>query len=198
MKRGGKAVKTASTGRKRGRKPTYQGAAFTALLQDIWSLFDCLCGKLLAPMLRLMLDFLTTEYSLTPEMRNLLASVSPRTIDRILKPVKDQGRLRGLSLTRPGPLLRDQIPVRVMFNWDQRKPGFFEFHRVAHCGPDASGQFCQTLTGTDVGSGWTEEHASFGVFPSGYSSSTLSPEGVKTKNPCLKAYCFTPALTTIP
>ena len=157
--RGRAARKTASTGRKPGRKPMYRGAAFTALLQDIWDLFDCLCGKLLAPMLRNMLDFLTTEYALTPDLRTLLSSVSPRTIDRILKPVKDNGRLRGFSLTKPGTLLRDQIPVRVMFNWDERKPGFFEFDRVAHCGADASDQFCQTLTGTDVGSGWTEEHA---------------------------------------
>jgi hypothetical protein len=74
-------------------------------------------------MLRLMLDFLTAEYALTPEIRDLLASVSPRTIDRILKPVKDRGRLRGLSLTKPGTLLRDQIPVRALFNWDERKPG---------------------------------------------------------------------------
>jgi hypothetical protein len=86
-------------------------------------------------------------------MRNLLASVSPHTIDRILKPVKDKERLRGLSLTKGGTLLRNQIPVRVMFAWDERKPGFFEFDRVAHCGADASGQFCQTLTGTDVGFG---------------------------------------------
>ena len=93
-------------------------------------------------------DFLAAEYSLTPELRKLLASVSSRTIDRILKPVKDKGRLRGLSLTKPGTLLRDQIPVRVMFNRDERKPGFFEFDRAAHCGADASGQFCQTLTGT--------------------------------------------------
>jgi hypothetical protein len=92
-------------------------------------------------------------------MRDMLASVSPRTIDRILKPVKDKGRLRGLSLTKGGTLLRNQIPVRVMFNWDERKPGFFEFDRVARCGANASGQFCQTLTGTDAGSGWTEEHA---------------------------------------
>jgi hypothetical protein len=63
------------------------------------------------------------------------------------------------KLTRPGALLRDQIPVRVMFTWDERKPGFFQFDRVAHCGSDASGRFCQTLTGTDAGSGWTEEHA---------------------------------------
>ena len=85
------------------RKPKYRGkAAFTALLEDIWNLFDGMCGRtegpqLLASMLRLMLDFLTAEYSLTPDMRALLASVSPRTIDRILKPVKDTGRLRVLE-----------------------------------------------------------------------------------------------------
>ncbi|MDR2629493.1 MAG: hypothetical protein LBC60_01065, partial [Spirochaetaceae bacterium] len=120
--RGGKARETASSGRKAGRRPTYRGKAFMALLRDIWDLFDRLCGKLLAPMLRLMLDFLTAEYALAPEMRDLLASVSPRTIDRILKPVKDRERLRGLSLTKPGTLLRDQIPVRVMFTGDERKP----------------------------------------------------------------------------
>jgi hypothetical protein len=107
-------------------------------LTDIWDLFDRLCGKLLAPMLHLMVDFLTAEYSLIPDMRDLLASVSPRTVDRILKPVKDTGRLRGLSLTKGGTVLRDQIPVRVMFTWDERKPGFFEFDRVAHCGADCT------------------------------------------------------------
>ena len=64
-----------------------------------------------------------------------------------------------MSLTKGGTLLGDQIPVRVMFTGDERKLGFFEFDRVAHCGSDASGQFCQTLTGTDGGSGWTGEHA---------------------------------------
>jgi hypothetical protein len=106
-----------------------------------------------------MLKFLAAEYSLAPEMRGLLASVNPRTIDRILKPAKDKGRLRGLSLTTPGALLRDQMPARVMFNWDERKPGFFEFDRAAHCGPDASGQFCQTIAGADVGSSWTKKRA---------------------------------------
>jgi hypothetical protein len=128
------------------------------LLEDIRDLFDRLCGKL-PPMLRLMLEFLSTEYELTPKLRNLLTSVSPRTIDHILKPAKDQMRLRGLSLTKPGTLLRNQILVRVMFNRDERKPGFFEFDRATHCGSDASGQFCQTLTGTDADSGWTGEYA---------------------------------------
>jgi hypothetical protein len=150
---------TAASQGRRGRRPKYQGTAFKALLADLWALFDCMCGKLLAPMIRLMIDFLVVEFSLEPATRDLLTTISPRTIDRILKPVKDRGRLRGMSLTKSGSLLRDQIPVRVMFNWDERKPGFFELDRVAHCGADASGQFCQTLTVTDVGSGWTEEHA---------------------------------------
>jgi len=153
-----KAVLVAFQGR-RGRKPKYQDAAFRVLLAELWTLFDCMCGKLLAPMIKLMIDFLVVEFPLASATRDLLTTISPRTIDRILKPVKDRGRLRGISLTKSGSLLRNQIPVRVMFNWDERKPGFFEIDRVAHCGADASGQFCQTLTVTDVGSGWTEEHA---------------------------------------
>jgi hypothetical protein len=58
-------------------------------------------------MLRAILDFLTAEYALAPEMQNLLSSVSPRAVDRILKPVKDKRRLRGLSLTKPGAALRN-------------------------------------------------------------------------------------------
>jgi hypothetical protein len=56
-------------------------------------------------MMHLMLDFLAAE----PERLGLLAQVSPATVDRILTPVKDKGRLRGLSLTKPGSMLRDQI-----------------------------------------------------------------------------------------
>ena len=74
-------------------------------------------------MLRLIPDFLSAEYSLTPELRELLASVRVRTTDRILKQVKDKGRLRGQSLTKPGTLLRDQIPVRVMFKRSYRAGG---------------------------------------------------------------------------
>jgi hypothetical protein len=106
--------------------------------------------QLLAPMLRTILDFLTAESALTPAMSDLPAFVSPRTIDRILIPVKDKEWLRGLNLTKGGTLLRDQLPVRVMFTWDERKSGFFEFDWAAHCGTEAAGQFCQTLTGVPM------------------------------------------------
>jgi hypothetical protein len=56
-------------------------------------------------------------------------------------------------------MLKNQTPIRVCFDRDERRPGCFEVDTVSHCGSRASGQFCQTLTLTDVGSGWTEESA---------------------------------------
>jgi hypothetical protein len=92
-------------------------------------------------------------------MQTLLKSVSPATIDRKLKKAKQRYRLKGLSTTKPGTLLKSQIPVRVCFDRDEKRPGFFETATVSHCGARAQGQFCQTLSLTDVGSGWTEERA---------------------------------------
>jgi hypothetical protein len=150
-----KAPKNARGGTKRGRPKKYT-AAFASLLCDIWELFEWRCGKLLAPMLRLMIDFLAAEFCFSPAFRELLLSVSPASIDRLLAAEKKRLRIKGISLTKPGTLLKDQIPVRVFFDWDERKPGFFELDTVSHCGNNCSGEFCVTLTLTDVYCGWTE------------------------------------------
>jgi hypothetical protein len=112
-------------------------------------------------MLRAMIGFLADDrdFTVSDENRVLLVKVSPSTIDRLLKPVKKKLLLKGKSLTTPGPLLKNQIPVRVYFKWDERKPGFFEIDTVSHCGVSTYGEFCRTLTLTDVYSGWTEERA---------------------------------------
>jgi hypothetical protein len=55
--------------------------------------------------------------------------------------------------------LKHQIPLRVYFSWEERKPGFFELDTVSHDGGTARGEFCQTLTATDVYSGWVEVRA---------------------------------------
>ena len=125
----------------------------------IWDFFDFPCGKLLAPLLRSIIGFLVDEFSLDEPMRELLETVSPATIDRKLKPVKKRLRLKGRSTTTPGSMLKSQIPVRVCFDRDERRPGFFELDTLSHCGTNAKGHFCQTLTVTDVGSAWTEECA---------------------------------------
>src|SRR5215469_8494463 len=142
-------------GKKTGRPEKYN-KAFVKVLSAVWELFDYQCGKLLAPLIRGMIAFLVLEFDLSEELCALLLSVSPATIDRKLKKEKERFRLKGIRTTKPGSLLKSQIPVRVCFDRNEKKPGFFELDTVSHCGANAKGQFCQTLTITDVGSAWTE------------------------------------------
>jgi hypothetical protein len=147
----GKALRGKRTGR-----PEKYIPALVKVLREIWELFDFQCGKLLAPLIRGMMNFLVLEFNLSEELQTLLKSASPATIDRKLRKVKERYRVKGIRTTKPGSLLKSRIPVRVCFDRDERKPGYFELDTVSHCGARASGQFCQTLTITDVGSGWTE------------------------------------------
>ena len=145
----------AQGGIKTGRPETYH-TAFVKTLSGLWEFFDFQCGKLLAPLLRGMIDFLVLEFGLSEDIRALLLSVSPATIDRKLRKHKLRYRLKGIHTTKPGTLLKSQIPIRVCFDRNEKRPGFFELDTVSHCGANAKGQFCQTLTVTDVGSAWTE------------------------------------------
>ena len=145
----------ASGGKKTGRPEKYH-PAFVKVLKTVWEFFDFQCGKLLAPLMRGMIAFLVIEFKLSEDITALLCSVSPSTVDRKLKKHKERYRLKGIRTTKPGTLLKSQIPVRVCFDRNERRPGFFEIDTVSHCGARASGHFCQTLTATDVGSGWTE------------------------------------------
>ena len=150
-----KGRQKAPGGKKTGRPEKFH-QAFATMLKAVWELFDCQCGKLLAPLIRGMIDALAAEFKLDKEMRALFETASPATIDRKLRHEKARYRLKGISRTKPGSLLKSHIPIRVCFAWDERRPGFFELDTLAHCGTRNSGQFCQTLTITDVGSGWTE------------------------------------------
>jgi len=62
---------------------------------------------------------------------------------------------RGRSHTKPGSLLKSQIPIRTWADWDDAVPGFVEIDLVGHEGGNASGEFCFTLTVTDIATGWT-------------------------------------------
>jgi hypothetical protein len=48
--------------------------------------------------------------------------------------------LKGKSGTRPGKLLKKQIPVRTYYADADKKPGFFEIDTVHHCGTSDSGE----------------------------------------------------------
>ena len=138
-----------------GRKPVYTGD-FIIVLRKIWAYFWYRCGKILAPFLRENIRFLELPFRITPEVRELLLKASPSTIDRVLKGDKKKLALKGKSGTKPGKLLKKQIPVRTYYPDADKKPGFFEIDTVFHCGASAAGEFCYTLSAADVYSGWIE------------------------------------------
>ncbi|MDR2542188.1 MAG: DDE-type integrase/transposase/recombinase [Treponema sp.] len=138
-----------------GRKPIYTGG-FPIVLQEIWVFFWYRCGKILAPFIREHIQFLETPFRITPEIKELLLKASPSTIDRVLRAEKKKLTLKGKRGTKPGKLLKKHIPIRTYFADADKKCGFFEFDTVHHCGISESGEFCLTLTATDVYSGWVE------------------------------------------
>jgi len=151
----GKGIPTSQRER-RGRRRTYTGDAVRALA-EIWRICGCICGRRLRPFIPEMVTVLERHHELliAPETKALLLQMSVSTIDRRLAPFRQQHR-RGLSTTKPGTLLKGAIPVRTFADWDETKPGFVEMDLVAHCGDTTAGQYLQTLTATDVQSGWTE------------------------------------------
>lgn len=140
----------------RGRRKTYTGSVVAALAQ-IWRICGCICGKRLQPILADMVASLERhdELILDEETKALLLTVSPATIDRLLRPYKTSNR-RGKSTTKPGGLLKHQIPIRTFADWDDTQAGFVEIDLVAHCGDTVAGQFVCSLTATDIATGWTE------------------------------------------
>jgi hypothetical protein len=115
-------------------------------------------GKRLAPFLPEVIHAMERagELELDPAVRAKLVRISAASIDRLLEPERRRLQIKGRSGTKPGSLLRRQIPIRTFAEWDEAVPGFFEVDLVAHDGGDPRGQFCQTLTLTDVATGWTE------------------------------------------
>ena len=153
----------AKTSKKRrpGPKPVYASAELLLALKRIWFASDQMCSKKLKAAIPLWLPFYETVYkALTPEIQTKLLSISAATIDRVLRPVRVAHGRKGLSGTRPGSLLKSQIPIRTDF-WDVSEPGFMEADTVAHCGNSLAGDFAWSLTMTDILTTWTENRATW-------------------------------------
>lgn len=141
---------------RRGRGRTYTGTVVSALLK-VWDICGRICGKRLQPFMPEIVDRLERfdELQLDEETRQLLLQMSAATIDRRLSSHRQQ-RGRGVSTTKPGTLLKQNIPMRTFADWDETEPGFVEMDLVAHCGTTVEGVYLNTLTAVDVLTGWTE------------------------------------------
>jgi hypothetical protein len=118
-------------------------------------------GKRLAPMLGELVMVLRHfgELVIDDATAALLVSMSAATIDRRLAGERAKHRLKGRTTTKPGSLLKSQIPVRTWADWDDARPGFVEIDLVSHDGGNPAGQFAFTLTVTDIATGWTENRS---------------------------------------
>jgi len=133
------------------------GPRVIACLVTCWMLTRTPAGKRLAPMLTTIVPLLRRDgdIELNDEEAALLVSMSAATIDRHLAPERAKLMFRGRSHTKPGTLLKSQIPIRTWAEWTEDLPGFVEIDLVGHEGGNSSGEFCFTLTVTDIATGWT-------------------------------------------
>ncbi len=142
------------------RSPKYSYDALK-VLQRVWAASGGQCGLYLAASMRTQLDGLERHGELafdvdrySEQAREELLAMSSASIDRYLRGAKATDQIRGVSTTKPSPLLRSSIKIRKAGDEVEAEPGFFEGDTVAHCGPTLKGEFARTLNLTDVHTGW--------------------------------------------
>jgi len=143
-----------------GRPVTYEPGLLLRWLRPIWAATDYACGRRLVAMLPEWVPaYEQHERRLPGEVRDKLLMASGRTLDRLLEPLRGEGA--GRSLTRPGTLLRQQIPIRGSL-WEEGKAGWLEVDTVALCGGSVAGEFVWMVDGVDYATTWVEVRAMWG------------------------------------
>ena len=145
---------------KRQKRKVYGQKVLTAL-RKTWYICDCICGKRLAPYLKTIVPVFEKheEILLDYETREKLLKISSPTIDKLLATERKKLQLKGRARTKPGTLLKNQIPIKTFADWDEKRPGFVEIDLVSHDGGSVRGDYIQTLDVTDVFTEWTETKA---------------------------------------
>lgn len=146
---------------KRRSRPAIYGPDTVKALKKVWIIMDYICGKRLAPVLPEIVPLLVRQRELRARkaVREQLIGMSAATIDRLLEPERRKAALKGRGQTKPGTLLKHQIPVRTFADWNDMEPGFMEIDLVGHDGGSSHGEYCQILDATDVCTGWSEQFA---------------------------------------
>ena len=90
----------------------------------VWNAANRIFAKRLIPFLPTLLEALERHEHLqiTEECWKQLLSMSAATADRRLASQRRLGQ-RGLSTTRAGTLLKQQIPIRTFEEWKETQPG---------------------------------------------------------------------------
>ena len=137
-----------------GRPVEYKPGILLPWLRPIWEATDYACGVRLAAMMSEWVPAFEEHEKPIPEAaRERLLAASARTLDRLLAPLRGQGA--GRSLTRPGTILRQQIPIRGSL-FEEDKAGWLEVDTVALCGGSVAGEFVWMVDAVDYATTWVE------------------------------------------
>jgi hypothetical protein len=151
-------------------------AVIEPIVRQIWLSAEQPCGKRLVPILRQWLPYYESRFGrLSSRQRRLVRQASAATLDRLLAPARTQHPGRGRCGTKPGGLLKSEIPIRTG-TWDLSRPGYLEADSVAHCGESLAGSFIWSVTYTDIFSGWTEGGAVWNKGATGVLTATREVE----------------------
>ena len=141
----------------RPNRQVYDQATREALIV-IWEASDRICGKRLRPLVPILISAMERHghLQLAPEVLAGLLTMSAATMDRALRAARGHTGGRPRRRSPPSAAIRRSVAVRTFSDWDDPPPGFMEADLVAHSGPTAKGSYVQTLTLTDIATGWTE------------------------------------------
>ena len=147
----------------RRRKQVYDGDVKVALVK-CWEIFDYPCGQRLKPLLSQEVDRLRelAELRCSDEVVDKLKRISARTIDEKLRHQKEVEGLKRKYHRKSHPLLYQKIPIKLSNEQDRTQLGNIQIDLVEHCGQSARGEYMNTLSTTDISSGWWEGEAVMG------------------------------------
>ena len=140
---------------KRGRLPKLQ-LNDIELIKTIWLKSDQPCGKRLHPMLPTWLKAFSKRHEIDEESQRRILSVSPATLDRVLRDCKVDDLHKANKQTISA--LKQSIPI-IDTTRKIDVAGHLYADTVAHCGDSTRGSFVWTLTVTDDLTLWTLNRA---------------------------------------
>jgi hypothetical protein len=147
--------------KRRRRRGAIYGPQVLSVLKAVWEAADYPWSVRLKALLPVWMPWIRRRFRLGPKAEQQLLQISARSIDQRLRSYKRKRRRRLYGRTKPGTLLKHQIPLKTE-RWDVQVPGFTEIDLVSHSGNSASGDFCYSLNLTDIHTGWTETRAVLG------------------------------------
>ena len=145
----------------RRRRGASYGGKLIGLLSAVWEAAGYPWSVRLKAVLPLWLPWIRKRFHPDAGTEAKLLKISAASMDRHLKSKKQRIRKRLYGRTRPGSLLKHQIPIKTD-SWDVKEAGFLEIDLVSHSGNCGDGEFIHSLNMTDVHTGWVETRAVLG------------------------------------